>query len=122
MENKIKKEFEMFCKISGGEYREGTYIECVRDKYYIRLSEENGLTFMAGSNITSDFEILNIKNCKIIDCERLTKNNEMNELEYYIFNIYLDKGLLSIRRKIKEDKIIVYLKTPEIEYESSIVF
>jgi len=72
--------------------------------------------------MTSDFEILNIKNCKIIDCKRLTKNTEMNELEYYVFNIYLDKGLLSIRRKIKEDKIIVYLKTPEIEYKSSIVF
>ncbi|EOD42662.1 Uncharacterized protein Nst1_394 [Candidatus Nanobsidianus stetteri] len=43
-------------------------------------------------------------------------------MEYYIFNIYLDKGLLSIRRKIKEDKIIVYLKTTDIEYESSIVF
>jgi len=65
---------------------------------------------------------LNIKDCKIVDCERLTKSNEMNELEYYIFNIYLDKGLLSIRRKIKEDKIIIYLKTTEIEYESSIVF
>jgi len=122
MENKIKKEFEIFCKISGGQYKEGIYIECVKDKYYIRLSQENGLAFIAGSNMTSDFEILNIKNCKIIDCERLTKSNEINELEYYVFNIYLDKGLLSIRRKIKEDKIIVYLKTPEIEYESSIVF
>ncbi|WP_231434399.1 hypothetical protein [Candidatus Nanopusillus massiliensis] len=56
---------------------------------------------MAGSNITSDFEILNIKDCKIVDCERLTKSNEMNELEYYIFNIYLDKGVIINKKKNK---------------------
>jgi len=31
--------------------------------------------------MASDFEILNIKNCKIIDCERLTKSNEIIEYE-----------------------------------------
>ena len=122
-EDKIKKEFSTFCRISGGQFNENIYLECIKENYYIKISyTEVGVSFMVGSKITGDFEILNINNAKIIDAERLSKNNDSGELEYYILNIYLDKGLLSIRRSVRENKIIIYLKTSEIEYESSVLF
>ncbi len=122
-EDKIKKEFSTFCKISGGEFKENTYLECQKENYSIKITYTNiSVSLMVGSKITGDFEILNINNTKIIDAERLSKNNDFGELEYYIFNIYLDKGLISIRRSIKENKIIIYIKTSDIEYESSVVF
>ncbi|BFI73123.1 hypothetical protein YN1_1100 [Nanoarchaeota archaeon] len=122
-DDKIKKEFSIFCKISGGEFKENAYLECSKENYSIKISYTDiGLSLIAGSKITGDYDILNINNVKIIDCERLSKNNDAGELEYYIFNIYLDKGLLSIRRSIRENKIIIYLKTTDIEYESSVLF
>ena len=122
-DDKLKKEFSVFCKISGGEFKENAYLECSKENYSIKISYTDlGLSLMVGSKFTGDYEILNLNNVKVIDCERLSKNNDFGELEYYILNIYLDKGLLSIRRSIRENKIIIYLKTPDIEYESSVVF
>ncbi|MGC9133210.1 MAG: hypothetical protein ACP5GJ_02305 [Nanopusillaceae archaeon] len=122
-EDKLKKEFSMFCKISGGQFNENIYLECLKENYFIRINYTDiGLSLTAGSKMTGDYEILNINNIKIIDVERLSKNNDSGELEYYILNIYLDKGLLSIRKSIRENKIIIHLKTDQIEYESSVLF
>ncbi|BBL45698.1 hypothetical protein MJ1_0545 [Nanobdella aerobiophila] len=121
--DKLKKEFSLFCKISGGNFIEDNSLQCTKEKYYIKIYYNDlGLSISAGSKFTGDYDLLNLNNTKIVDVERISGNNDLGELEFYILKIYLDKGLLYIKRSVKEDKIIIHLQMNDLEYESSVLF
>ncbi|MGC9079159.1 MAG: hypothetical protein ACP5G1_00270 [Nanopusillaceae archaeon] len=123
LQDKLKKEFAFFCKISGGNFKEGLYFECERENYSIKVGYNgNNLSLTISSKLTGDYEVLSINNVKVMDVERLSKENDLREIEYYVLNIYLDKGILSIRKSSRENKLVINLKTSEIEYESSVLF
>ncbi|GEM_PF-2360047 len=126
--NKLRKEYETFCKLGGGNFSDKLGLECSKFGYtikinYLDLGEDKiNLNIQINSAI-QDFEVLSLKNVKILDVERLSQLSENNnELSYYVLNIYLDIGILSLKKDIKNNKIIISLKTGNIEYQSSVIF
>ncbi|MEM1688184.1 MAG: hypothetical protein QXM04_02245 [Nanopusillaceae archaeon] len=121
------KNFENFCKLSGGRFENTLNPKCIKSSFSISLevTESNGIfekIILKIESISGDNEVIKLKNVKIIDLEKFSEEDEKGIYSYYTFNIITDKGVLSLKRAIREDKLIILYRNDTIEYESSIIF
>jgi len=121
------KNFEAFCKYVGGSFNQDLFPRCSKLSFSIVLefSEREGYFEKLSIKIEStagDYEVLKLENVKLLDIERFSEEGTKGSFEYYTMKITMDKGILLLRKAIREDKLIVSYKGEGISYESSIVF
>ncbi|MEM4588275.1 MAG: hypothetical protein QXW13_02025 [Nanopusillaceae archaeon] len=121
------KNFETFCKLSGGKFENVLNPKCSKTSFSISLeiSESNEIfekIVLKIESISGDYEIIKLKNVKVLDIERFSEEDEKGAYAYYTFNIITDKGILSLKKAIREDKLIIIYKDNVVEYTSSIIF
>jgi len=123
----LVKNFEAFCKYVGGSFNQDLFPRCSKLSFSIVLEflEKEGYFEKLSIKIEStagDYEVLKLENVRILDIERFSEEGTRGSFEYYTMKITMDKGILLLRKAIREDKLIVSYKGEGISYESSIVF
>lgn len=127
MIDELVKNFEQFCILCEGKFSYNVFPQCTKLTYTIRLDFheiDDTLEYLKIRIISDegDFEILSLFNVKIENIERKTENDEKGEMNYYVLNIYTNKGLLKLKKELKEDKFIVEFNGKDIKYSSSVLF
>jgi len=121
------KNFEAFCRYVGGSFNQDLFPRCSKLSFSIVLefSEKDGYFEKISIKIEStagDYEVLKLENVKLLDIERFSEEGGKGSFEYYTMKISTDKGIIFLRKAIREDKLIISYKGEGISYESSIVF
>ncbi len=123
----IIKHFEAFCRYSGGNFNYDIYPKCSRLSFSIILefSEKDGIFERFSLKIEStagDYEVLRLENIKILDIQRFSEEGPEGIFKYYTMKIVTDKGVIFLKKYIREDKLVVSYEGENLKYESSIVF
>lgn len=127
MIEELVKNFEHFCRMCDGKFSYSLFPECKRLSYTIGMDFhelDNKLEYLTIKIISSegDFEIFSLKDIYIEKIERLSENDENGNLAYYSLFIYTNKGVLSLKRAIRENKLIVSFSNEDLNYQSSVIF
>lgn len=126
--NNLVKEFQNFCKLSGGTFEYSLFPVCRKLDYEIRLEysaiDKDYLGYLSIKIISSknDFEFINIKEAKLLNVKRDLDLDKNGEVSLYVLSILTDKGNLYIKRSSKEDKLFIVFESKNLNYQSSILF
>ena len=120
------RNFKMFCSMCDGKYEEEIFPSCKRFSFRISLEyleKENTLSYLKLKIVSGegDEEEINLYNVRILGVERKSEE-ENGVIRFYSLIIHTDKGILSLKKDIREDKLYVEFSGRDLKYRSSIIF
>lgn len=127
MINDLLKNFKVFCKMCDGTYREELFPECKKYSFKIGIEylEKGDMLAYLVIKIVSDEgdeEILRLEDVRILEVRRISENDENGTLRFYTLYVKTNKGIISLKRDIRENKLVVNFENKDIWYRSTVIF
>ena len=125
--NDITKHFKIFCEMCGGKYDETLLPQCVKSRFTITLDVVGGDTqiiklLVKIISVEGDEEAFQLNNTRLVDVQRISENDHTGAIRYYTLNILTESGELSLKKDLKDNKLILSFKNSDITYVSTVIF